>query len=170
MAIISRFLPNPAGNDKAGEWIEILNNGAAPLNLNGWQIKDLSGRGFIFKEPELKAGEASQFDYQTTKMPLNNSGETLFLYDLAGNLVSQLGYRGRAKDGEIIEQKNGNADNLVSKTVSDAGINPLLDLKEIFDSSALLVGSGAALILASVFFWIIKEIYADLFDQISESN
>src|SRR3989344_3460661 len=53
--VLNEFLPNPDtsanglnfGNDASnmplGEWVELYNNGNAPIDVNGWYMTDASG-------------------------------------------------------------------------------------------------------------------------------
>ena len=173
--LINRFLPNPVGPDKAGEWIEILNNSSEVVNLIGWQIKDLSGKSYIFsagggpafsgKNNELKAGETLQLPYVTTKITLNNNGETLFLYDPTGKLVNKLNFSGIAEEGGLISRETVN--NIAASTTINHK-DALLD--SLFVNNFVFINITAALILSSVFFWIIKQIYADYFEPIQAGN
>jgi len=40
--VITEIYPRPAGGE--GEWIEVLNTGAAPVELAGWSVHDATGR------------------------------------------------------------------------------------------------------------------------------
>lgn len=85
--LISEFLPNPEGKDTAGEFIELLNNGAQPVLLTGWKIKDASGKTFTIKNVTLGPGEYKSFPYSATKITINNDKETLSLYDASEALI-----------------------------------------------------------------------------------
>lgn len=163
--IINRFLPNPVGPDKTGEWIEILNNSGEVINLADWQIKDLSGKSYVFKSGELKSGESFRFNYETSKIALNNNGETLFLYDPNGALASKLTFSGIAEEGRIISQKIDNKP-AESKGIGQQGV--LAD--SLFVNSVIFINLALALILASVFFWIIKNLYHDYFEPVAVGN
>lgn len=45
-------------------------------------------------------------DYKTSKISLNNNGETLFLYDRQGNLVDKAEYVGTAEAGKSLIRKD----------------------------------------------------------------
>ena len=111
MIIIKEFFPNPVGKDTEGEWIKLFNNGDIAINLGGWQIKDASGKAFVFSTTNkniIAGGETLTLDYKTTKISLNNNGETIFLYDKAGNLIDKVEYTGTAADGKVyIRAENG---------------------------------------------------------------
>ena len=105
---ISEFLPNPIGKDTEGEWIKIFNNEDRNVNLYNWKIKDASGKTFIFKNIEIKAGEYLILDYKTTKISLNNNGETIFLYDSRDILVDKAEFVGVANEGKTLIRQNNN--------------------------------------------------------------
>jgi hypothetical protein len=104
--LINELLPNPIGKDTEGEWIELFNNSQGTVNLAGWQIKDASGKTFVFKNQIISAGEYLVLDYKTTKISLNNNTETLFLYDPKGNLIDKAGFTGVAPEGKSLARQN----------------------------------------------------------------
>ncbi|NCO15246.1 hypothetical protein COW77_02285 [Candidatus Wolfebacteria bacterium CG18_big_fil_WC_8_21_14_2_50_39_7] len=114
--LINEFFPNPVGKDADGEWIELFNNGQETVNFSGWQIKDASGKTFIFsgqggsatggKNQELGPAGYLLLDYKTTKISLNNNGETLFLYDQNGALIDKAEFTGSAPEGKSLIRKN----------------------------------------------------------------
>lgn len=101
MVLIKEFLPNPVGKDADGEYIKIFNDGDKAVILNGWSVKDASGKTFSLSGSLDNGKELSLF-YSQTKISLNNNGETIFLYDSAGKLVNELSYTGQAEEGHII--------------------------------------------------------------------
>jgi len=44
---ISTLLPNPAGDDTLGEYIEIRNTGCVAVDISGYRIFDASGKTYI---------------------------------------------------------------------------------------------------------------------------
>lgn len=133
--IIKEFFPNPVGNDKDGEYVKLFNDGADAISLNGWVLKDASGKNYKLSGI-LDAGRELILPYSRTKISLNNNGEKIFLYDGAGGLVNELGYSGQAEEGEIItrnekleikdeklETSNGNlSTNMITNQVSHSKI------------------------------------------------
>ncbi|MEK7146727.1 MAG: lamin tail domain-containing protein [Patescibacteria group bacterium] len=162
--IISRFLPNPVGSDKAGEWIEILNNTDTVVDLTGWQIKDLAGKSYILQSGELKAGASVQVFYKTTKITLNNSGETIFLYNPTGGLADKLSFSGSAAEGHIIIK------GFNSPAVNAPAVSRNLSADTLFVNHIIFINFGAALILSAVFFLIIKNLYHDFFEPVAVAN
>lgn len=77
---LSELLPNPEGSD-SGEWIELYNAGSKKINLLGWQLSD--GRStYKFKsEDKIKAHQYLLIPYEESHISLNNSGESIYLFD-----------------------------------------------------------------------------------------
>lgn len=97
--IINEFLPNPVGNDQEGEWIEIYNDSDIEVFLKGWRLEDGSGQKYYFKDEVIQPKDFLVLPYKTTKITLNNNGETLSLYSPNNELAFQIGYSGNAKEG-----------------------------------------------------------------------
>lgn len=97
-------MPNPVGDDKAGEFIKIFNDGNQSVSLGGWKLKDTSGKTFNLSG-EIKAGEELSLSYSQTKIVLNNNGETIYLYDGAGKLIDELSYGGAAEEGQVVQRQ-----------------------------------------------------------------
>ncbi len=77
---INELLPDPEGLDTTDEWIELINEGAAAVNLTGWQLTDTSTYypldGITLNSEEILLVEAPD-----SKIGLNNSGDTIYLID-----------------------------------------------------------------------------------------
>ena len=150
--IIKEFLPNPVGNDKEGEYIKLFNSDAY-VSLDGWLIKNLSGKTYKL-EGSLGAGEDLILPYSKTKIALNNSGETIFLYNNYGNLVDSLGYIGSVgvRVGQVIKKDfNITKDNLTAGELTDSKIiNASSNAQEIIFIDLLI-----SLILAGLSLYII---------------
>lgn len=180
--IIYEFLPNPIGKDADGEWIKLFNDAGAAVNLGGWRIKDVLGKTFSFppkadqlmvdKQVVVDSGEYLTLDYKTTKISLNNNGETLFLYDASGNLVDKAEYAGSAAEGKsLIRQNDGQfvfsgqtamGETGVAATQNTAVIQGIGNLsgplnKTDFNSTNLFVGFSLALALSFTFVFIFKK-------------
>ncbi len=186
--IISEFLPNPAGKDADGEFIELFNNGGEPINLGSWKLKDASGKVFAFANQKIGAEEYLVLDYKTSKIPLNNNGEALFLYDNHGNLVDRAEYSGTAEAGKPLIRKDnrfvftdkptpGKANifgaaeaensasalpkNYESKSLGDGTNSASLINNNGFGVGNLAIGLVLALILSIVFAMIYRKINLD---------
>jgi len=101
MVIIKEALPNPAGKDAAGEWIGIFNDGASSVNLSGWSLKDASGKKFIFGDQTILPNQELKLPYSATRINLNNDGDTVTLWNAAGEKADELTY-GQVSEEEVV--------------------------------------------------------------------
>lgn len=101
--ILSEILPNPAGADKDGEWIELANIGDKKINLRGWILDDAVGSGskpYVFKENiYIEPAEFLLIGRAESKLVLPNKGGEINLLRYDGKILSKVSY-GAAKDGE----------------------------------------------------------------------
>ncbi len=101
--------PDAAGDDSTNlndEWVRFTNVGREPLDLDGWMVRDeSSSHRYRFSDLVLGVGAAvtlrsgcgvdsasERFWCVSGSAIWNNSGDTVFLQDPAGNVVAQLGY------------------------------------------------------------------------------
>lgn len=101
---IKEFLPNPVGPDRAGEYIAIENEGNVAASLDLWRLRDASGKEFVIRDVTLASRESREFPASLTKISLNNSGETITLFDPQGNVGDELGYAGAAREGWLVRR------------------------------------------------------------------
>lgn len=149
--IIKEFLPNPIGKDTDGEYIKIFNNEQAAIDLSGWSIKDASGKKYILSNIKLDKDEGLILDYRTTSLNLNNSGETLFLYNQYGKIIDRLSFVGNAREGELIIKSNPEIFENLPQTTGI--INPNVAPYQLW-----LIGLMVSVILASAVVYIIKSL------------
>jgi len=100
MIFINEWLPNPNGADAKGEFVELFNNGSAPVSLAGWVLKTTAKKTFVFGGQTIAAHGYLVLTHATTKLSLKNTGETVLLYDASGRLVDQSSYLGAAPSGQ----------------------------------------------------------------------
>ncbi len=108
---IASINPDPKGPDAAvknSEWVEIVNTCSEIRSVSGYLIKDSSaGNSYIFKNltlfPKQKVklhsgcGTDTAIDVywqcpEKKSMVWNNSGDTAYLYDNTGKMVSEMSY------------------------------------------------------------------------------
>lgn len=97
---INEVLPNPKEKSDAGEFIELYNPGLDTIDLSGWEIRDASATGkYVFPNGTNIAslGYLVVTD-QDFSLSLNNSSETLSLWDKEKRLVHRVQYE-KTKDG-----------------------------------------------------------------------
>jgi endonuclease YncB( thermonuclease family) len=109
-SIVIEVHPDAAGDDSRNlndEWVRFANRGAEPLDLSGWLVRDESStHRYRFVGLVLPAGatvtlhsgcgvDTDSVRYWCVRGSAiwNNSGDTVFLLDPAGNVVTQLGYQ-----------------------------------------------------------------------------
>ena len=107
--VVNEIMVNPYGDDTGQEWIELHNPTGAPVNLNGWTVKDcaeqamqLAGDDLIISpggylvlgaqlNPALNGGVPVDLAYPSP-FYLPNSVGAVLLYDAQGVLVDQTRY------------------------------------------------------------------------------
>lgn len=107
MVWINEWLPNPAGADAGGEWLELYNRGEAPVNLGGWRLANGSGREVKLRAQIIGPGEYLVLRRGDTKLTLRNRNETLLLYNTRGELEDRVGFLGNVPEGKSVGRLGG---------------------------------------------------------------
>eukprot|EP00339_Tiarina_fusa_P025946 CAMPEP_0117014968 /NCGR_PEP_ID=MMETSP0472-20121206/12040_1 /TAXON_ID=693140 ORGANISM="Tiarina fusus, Strain LIS" /NCGR_SAMPLE_ID=MMETSP0472 /ASSEMBLY_ACC=CAM_ASM_000603 /LENGTH=589 /DNA_ID=CAMNT_0004718651 /DNA_START=32 /DNA_END=1801 /DNA_ORIENTATION=+ len=117
---ITEIMYNPSGcSDGSGEWIELYNAGSASASLRDWSVQDNSAKSVTLGDVDLAPQEyyilARTIDgcgdlnanRTFTSFTLNNyGGDTVYLYNAAGNAVDSHAYTQHdASEGNSIERK-----------------------------------------------------------------
>lgn len=107
--VVSEIMANPqAVLDSKGEWFELHNAGAQPVNLDGWTIKDdksnihvikgpvtINAGGFLVlgntKDPLINGGVKVHYAYGSG-FYLANATDQIVVYDDAMKLVDRVSY------------------------------------------------------------------------------
>jgi len=92
---INEILPSPKGADSEEEWIEIFNKNDFEVDLSGWKISDTLGKTttYIFPaETKISAKGFLVLNRPTTKITLNNDGDTLNLIQPDGNILDKVSF------------------------------------------------------------------------------
>ncbi len=97
--VISEVYPNPKGRDNRDnncEWIELYNDSNRDVNLKGWQIDDILGKGskpyVIESDRIIRAKQYIVFSGCDTGLILNNSGDEVNLLWPDGTVVDSVEY------------------------------------------------------------------------------
>jgi PKD repeat protein len=79
--VLSEFLPNPAGDDAIGEWIELANPTSTSIDLCGWSIDDGDGgsASFSLDAYAIAANGFLLLHRNITNIALNNDGDSVRL-------------------------------------------------------------------------------------------
>ncbi|MCD4705187.1 lamin tail domain-containing protein [bacterium] len=94
--IINELLPNPEGSDDY-EWLELKNIDQHDINLKNWKISDASGKEYIFSDNNfsdliLSTSEFLVLEREISGISLNNSNESIYLFDNLGEEVFNISY------------------------------------------------------------------------------
>lgn len=108
--IISEFFPNPVGSDD-GEFIELKNIGQENVDLAGWKLGDSSQRKFTigqdnFKLTVIPAGGFFVVYKEISKISLNNTTDSVKLYQPNDNLLAKVEYK-TCQEGQSYNLING---------------------------------------------------------------
>lgn len=85
---INELVSDPAEGQK--EWVEFFNPNQETFDLQGWTVTEAGGKSYSFVETFVES-----FSYVVLEIPssaLNNSGDTISLFDPQGTLVDQVVY------------------------------------------------------------------------------
>lgn len=75
---IVALLPNPEGEDAHNEAVTLRNDGASAVDLSGWILRDRAGNEYQLSGL-IARGSERRIVMQEHTMPLNNSGDRVFL-------------------------------------------------------------------------------------------
>lgn len=173
MIFLNEWLPNPAGADAAGEWVELYNSGLTPVNLRGWVLMTEGKKQFVIGDVSIPAHGYLVLPRAVTKLSLRNSDGGLALYNVLGALVDSGHFYGSAPEGQSFSRMDygvggvqhfafadptpGGANNAASAVVAvreyPLGI-PLNHGFTITQFSAIMM--GAAALITALIIYVIK--------------
>ena len=170
MIFISEWLPNPAGSDASGEWVELYNSGPAAANLASYRLQTTTAKKiYSLPEVEIGAGEYFILKRTDTKISLSNTNAGLRLIDADGNVVQEVAFRGLAQEGKSANVGTGASAYFALPTPSAVNAKPqtasVVDHGYTFGvplvspqpfSSPLLVCLGAGVLFAAAVIFIFK--------------
>ncbi len=99
MILISEWLPNPAGSDAQGEWVELWNDGPDVIDLSGWKLTADSGKGYTLNGVRMSGGEFVVLRRPATRLTLRNTDGSVALTERNGAVVDQATFVGVAPEG-----------------------------------------------------------------------
>jgi len=121
--LINEILPSPKGSDETEEWIEIYNQNDFEVDLSGWKISDTAGKTTTFIFPagtKISARGFLVLSRPTTKITLNNDGDTLNLIQPDGSIIEKVSFE-KAPIGQSYNKKENSwvwSDNLTPGAVN----------------------------------------------------
>jgi hypothetical protein len=144
--VINEVLANPIGPEPAQEWVEIVNDGAAPAELGGYVLVDVGGETLIPSATLAPGGFAllvneafvEDGDYDPKPAPsalilrvpelgqmgLSNAGEPLTLRDAEGGVVSRFPSSPKPKAGMSVARRDPGAPDALLQAFTVATPSP----------------------------------------------
>lgn len=119
---LNEILPNPKAKSDAGEFIELYNFGTEPADISGWILRDATKTGKYIFPPGTIIAAAAYFVItdQSFKLSINNSNETIALFDSSNTFIDSVQYTATKEDVSLNYTATGwPASNAVS--VASAG-------------------------------------------------
>lgn len=104
---ISEILPDPAGKDADGEFIEIENFSDADVGLEGWRVADAKGKTYVIPAMRIAARGSRAFLYAETKIALVNAAASYTLQDANGVIVDVASYPSPVPEGKSYARFEG---------------------------------------------------------------
>lgn len=89
--VITEIFPNPTGSDNE-EFIEIFNSGQSEVDLTDWELGDNSTNLFNFDDVAINPGQYLVVDKELSGISLNNTGDSVNLFDPNGETKSKVEY------------------------------------------------------------------------------
>jgi exonuclease III len=81
---ITNALPNPEGSDFMREQITLTYEGEGLLDISGWFMRDAASNTYVFPAGTILTTGDNSFTLVEHTMPLNNSGDSITLFDQSG--------------------------------------------------------------------------------------
>lgn len=109
--IITELYPSPESPDR--EWIEIYNNGDKDVNLINYYLEEKSSTGItnnrgILKDQIIKSREYFVLYEEEFNLSLNNSGDSIYIFDTEGKEIDKFIYTESEKSKSVGRKFNGN--------------------------------------------------------------
>lgn len=108
---INELLPNPAGSDADGEFIEIYNSGVDKMDLSGWFFDNPRKKFTFATSTSIAPKEYKVFMYRDSKLSLKNTGDTIRLLSASGNVISNITYPSSVPEGQSYSRDDNGAFN-----------------------------------------------------------
>jgi hypothetical protein len=123
--VINEIFPNPEGDDKLGEFVELYNASLESVSLSGYKIKDKT-KVFIISEATISAQDFLSFTYDQTKISINNSDEEIYFLSPSDEILDSYIY-GSSFEGKTLCRYPDGAGSFTSQclpTLSDSNSLP----------------------------------------------
>jgi endonuclease YncB( thermonuclease family) len=137
--VFESVLPNPEGKDEGNEEIQLKNNGAEAINLEGWSLTNLKGKTVALPTLSIAPGDRLVIKTSDIGLTLVNAQDRLTLLDPKGNAIDSIEWE-KAVEGEKIYRPDFVKDDMevsVLKVVDGDTFKALVDGVEL---SVRLIG------------------------------
>lgn len=128
---ISEFLPNPIGDEKEGEFIELFNPNSFNVDLTGWILDDGEGGSKQYNIPEETQILSNQYlllAREETQITLNNTSDGVRLFNALGALVEEAKYEKTFEGMSFIRNEKGGWE--MTRTPTPSEINALNSMEQ----------------------------------------
>ncbi len=105
--VISEFLPDPDGNDKGKEFIELYNEGNNIIDFNKLNIYLVINNKKINLNGKILPRSYFVISNQTNNFAIRNNGETIKLY-FNNEVIFSISYSGKAQKGKSLSRLGDN--------------------------------------------------------------
>lgn len=100
---LSAALPNPKGDDRYGEWIELRNLTGRPQWLNGWRVRSASGSSLDLTGTVLAKRQRLRVALERKGFTLKNKEDALLLIDPGLQIRSVISWAG-SKEAQVVRR------------------------------------------------------------------
>ena len=104
---LSEILPDPTGDDRQNEFIEIQNTGTSSVPLNGVVVRDASGKTYTFSDRQIDPGAFFALEREDSLIALNNAGDTVELISPSDKIIGSFTYEDSTTGHAHIQTENG---------------------------------------------------------------
>lgn len=166
MILINEWLPNPAGPDAEGEWLELYNGGGELVSLSGWRVENRSGKGIKLGNIQLGPGEYVVLYRKNTKLILRNRDEALSLYNALGEEVHRAEFLGSVPEGKsvsrlgsdflVTEPTPGTANTLAVQVAADQNPVGAPLNRQLASADVIGLSLSVGVLISAVVFFAIK--------------
>ncbi|MBI4812583.1 lamin tail domain-containing protein [Candidatus Falkowbacteria bacterium] len=123
--VISEIFPNPEGDDADGEFIEFYNKGSRDIDLSGWKLGDNSKTKHEIAASIIKAGGYLVIYRKESKIALNNTNDSVKLYQpLKDEPLQTVKYEKAVEKWSYNNENLGNANAVNNKWVWSETVTP----------------------------------------------
>lgn len=122
--VLHSALPNPAGDDATGEYIELINTGNKAIDISGWQLDDEDGGSAPYVIPagtSIGADQVLRFTREDTNIALNNTNDEVRLLAPNGDVLQSFAYEKVDEDQVLHFDEDQSQGTSGSEDTTDSG-------------------------------------------------